>query len=160
MQAATDWTSTNRALGRLGVYGLFTNFDYESLDQLAAREAIAYLRRIEGLGYDAVWINEALGREPFAVLGALAVSTQRMALALGIASIYARDAVAAHAGARTINDLADGRFVMGLGVSSHRAVVSGTRGHDFGAPVVTMEGYLQAYRAAPYKAHALNDEPP
>jgi probable F420-dependent oxidoreductase len=84
------------------------------------------------------------------MLGALATATERIGLGVGIASIYARDAASAHAGARTIAELSGSRFVMGLGVS-HLASVAG-RGHQYGPPLPAMRDYLVAYHTAPYQA--------
>lgn len=130
------------ALGaRLGPLGIWSD-----LNGLAVADALAFVREVEALGAGAIWIHEGLGREPFAVLGALARETTRISLGVGIASIYARDAVAAHAGARTIADLSAGRFVMGLGVS-HRSSVA-ARGHAYDPPLRAMRRYLDAYEAA------------
>ena len=130
---------------RLGPTGVWVNFD-----ALPTADVLRFAGEVEALGYGALWVHETLGREPFALLGALAGTTSRIALGLGIASVYARDAAAAHCGARTIADLASGRFVMGLGVS-HRSSV-GVRGHEYGPPIETMTAYLDAYDGAPWTA--------
>lgn len=140
-----------RALGRVGIW---SNFDH-----LTAAELFAFAERVEALGYDTLWVNESFGREPFATLGALAMVTRRVTLAVGIASVYARDAAAAHAGARTLAELSGGRFVLGLGVS-HPSHVEGQRGHEYGAPLTTMRTYLDAYPVAPYRAPQPYGEPP
>ena len=137
------------ALGPVGIWA--------SLDAIPADEVLQFAATVEDLGYPALWVNESAGREPFAVLGALARATSRLTLGLGIASIYARDAVAAHAGARTVADLSGGRFVMGLGVS-HRSSV-GARGHEYAPPVATMSAYLDAYESAPWTGPAVDDPP-
>lgn len=141
---------TRDAIGPIGIWCDF--------DALPATEVLRFASRVEELGYGALWVNElTTGREPFAVLGALAGATSQLTLGLGIASIYARDAVAAHAGARTIAGLSGGRFVMGLGVS-HRSSV-GARGHDYAPPLAAMTSYLDAYDAARWTGPAV-DEPP
>lgn len=137
------------ALGPVGIWA--------SLDAIPVAEVLRFAASVEDLGFGTLWVNESSGREPFAVLGALARSTTRLTLGLGIASIYARDATAAHAGARTIADLSMGRFVMGVGVS-HRSSV-GARGHDYGKPVTAMTAYLDAYAAAPWTGPAVDDPP-
>ena len=149
-----DNSVPNPALARLGRFGAWS-----SLEARPARDLIAYVRRAESLGLGAAWINEISGREPFAQLGALAVSTERIGLAVGIASIYARDASAARAGARTIADLSGGRFVMGLGVS-HRERVEDERGHVYGRPLPAMRTYLDAWDRAVFTASAPAEEPP
>ena len=108
---------TNAATERLGRLGVWSNFDHQSGSVLRA-----FSQRVEQHGFDARWVQEGAGREPFAALGALAVSTERIALGVGIASIYARDAVASHAAALTLAELSGGRFVLGLGVSHARRV--------------------------------------
>ncbi len=152
MTAAGDRTtsSTARLLGRLGVWS--------GLDALPASEAFTFARRVEALGYDALWVNETTGREPFALLGALTQVTTRLTLGLGIASIYARDAAAAHAGARAVAELSGGRFVLGLGVS-HPERVGPQRGHAYLPPLAAMRAYLDAYEQAPYTGPA-GAEPP
>lgn len=137
------------AIGPVGIWA--------SLDAIPADEVLRFAATVEDLGFPALWVNESAGREPFAVLAALASVTSRLTLGLGIASIYARDAAAAHAGARTIADLSGGRFVMGLGVS-HRSSVS-ARGHEYGPPLATMTAYLDAYEHAPWTGPAVDDPP-
>lgn len=137
-------------LGPIGVWA--------HLDAIPADEALRYAQLAEALGYGTFWINESVGREPFAMLGSLARETHRITLGVGIASTYARDPVAAHAGARTIADLSGGRFVMGLGVS-HRSSVALRGSQPYGPPLETMGSYLDGYDAAPWRGPAV-DEPP
>ena len=69
---------TNVATERLGRLGVWSNFDH-----LSGSELRAFAQRVEELGFDALWVQEGAGREPFAALGALAVSTERIALGVG-----------------------------------------------------------------------------
>jgi len=153
-EAASAPNRAARLLGRLGIWS--------GLDLLPAGEALDYARRVEALGYDSLWINETTGREPFALVGALAGATSRITLAAGITSIYARDANASHAGAHTVSEFSGGRFVAGLGVS-HPERVGPQRGHEYLRPLATMRAYLEAYHRAPYTgptSGAPEDEPP
>ena len=142
-------TAPRAGLGPVGIWA--------ALDGIPAPEVIRFAVEVEDLGFPALWVNESSGREPFAVLGALARATSRLTLGLGIASTYARDAMAAHAGAAAIADLSGGRFVMGLGVS-HRSS-AGARGHDYGPPLAAMSAYLDAYEAAPWTGPDVADPP-
>jgi len=130
-------------LGRLGVWTF--------LDLMSADEAARFAGRVEALGYSALWIPEAVGRDPFAFLGYLAARTQRLVLATGIANIYARDAMAMRAIQKTLAELSGGRFVLGLGVS-HQHLVTGLRHHEYQKPVPAMSEYLDAMQAAFYRA--------
>jgi probable F420-dependent oxidoreductase len=71
----------------------------------------------------------------------------RLVVATGIASIYARDAMATAAASRTLAEQSGGRFVLGLGVS-HRPLVERARGGVYEPPIEAMASYLDAYAAA------------
>jgi probable F420-dependent oxidoreductase len=130
---------------QLGALGVWT-----WLDTLSGAEAAGLARRVEGLGYSALWVPEAVGRDPFALLGFLAASTERLTLATGIANIYARDPMATRAVQHTLGELSGGRFVLGLGVS-HAHLVAGVRGHEYRRPLSAMRAYLDAMEKALYQ---------
>jgi probable F420-dependent oxidoreductase len=138
-------------IGKLGVW-YFT-------DALPAADAATLARRIERWGYSALWIPEAVGRDPFAHAAYLLARTDRLVLATGIANLYARDANAMLAASRTLAEQSGGRFVLGLGVS-HAPFVEGVRGHRYDKPIPTMRAYLERMRKAPYAAVAPAEEPP
>lgn len=128
---------------RPGPFGLWAN-----VDRLTMEPILDLVAAVERAGYDAFWINEGAGtREPFALLGRLAAVRSRSWLGVGIAQTYARDPLAAYAGALTIAEAAGGRFVMGLGVG-HPSPIREIRGHEYRPPLVEMRTYLEGYRAA------------
>ena len=116
---------------------------------MTARESVEFARRAEGWGYSAIWVPEAVGRDPFALIAFLAGQTDRMIYATGIANIYARDPMAMKALWKTTSELAPGRFILGLGVS-HSHLVTGQRGHEYKKPLSTMSDYLEAMDKALY----------
>jgi probable F420-dependent oxidoreductase len=129
-------------LGRIGAWG-----HLDSLDIHAAR---AYARRVDELGYTTLWVPETVGREPFALLAALAGETRRLVLGTSVVSIWGRDAQATRMGAMTLAEATDGRFALGLGVS-HPHLAEKLRGHRFERPLTRMREYLAAYRSAIYR---------
>ena len=132
-------------LGKIGIWTW--------LDHLSANEAAELAQRAEGWGYSALWIPEAVGRDPFSLIGFLAARTERMIYATGIANIYARDPMATKAIWKTVAELAPDRFILGLGVS-HQHLVSGQRGHEYTKPLSTMRNYLEAMEKALYMGKA------
>ncbi len=138
-------------IGGLGVW-FFT-------EGLPAPDAARFAERVEELGYRALWIPEAVGREPFAHAGFLLARTSRLVIATGIASIYARDANTSAQGQRTLAEQSEGRFLLGLGVS-HVPLVTGVRGHSYGKPVATMRAYLERMASAPYVGPQPAEDPP
>jgi len=138
-------------LGKIGVWNW--------LDHLSANEAAEFAQRVEGWGYSALWIPEAVGRDPFALIGYLAARTERLIFATGIANIYARDPMATKAIWKTVSELAPNRFILGLGVS-HQHLVQGARGHDYGKPLSAMRNYLEAMEKALYMGREPEQDAP
>ncbi len=138
-------------LGKIGVWG--------SLDLMTAQEAAAFAQRIEALGYSALWMPEAVGRDPFSMIGYLAGQTERLILATGIANIWARDPMLMNSIRKTVSELAPDRFILGLGVS-HKHLVYNQRGHDYGKPLTTMRNYLEAMNDALFMAKPPEHEAP
>ena len=138
--------------GRIGVWG--------HLDSLAAADARAYARRVDELGFGALWVPETVGREPFTFLGMLAAETTTLALGTSIVNIWGRDAQATRMAALTLAEATAGRFVLGLGVS-HPHLAGKLRGHAFERPLARMREYLAAYRSAVYRGPTADvPEPP
>ncbi len=126
-------------IGKLGVWFF--------LDGMTAPQTVAYAQKVERLGYSALWIPEAVGREPFPHAALLLSKTEKLLLATGIANIYARDPMTMAAAARTLAELSGGRFVLGIGVS-HAPLVERLRGHDYKKPYSYMKSYLAKMKTA------------
>jgi probable F420-dependent oxidoreductase len=138
-------------IGKLGLWFF--------LDTMAASDAAAFVRRIEELGYPALWLPEAVGREPFAHMGYLLARSERIVLATGIANIWARDPVTMAAGQKTLAEASGNRFLLGIGVS-HAPLVEGLRGHAYKKPLTAMRTYLERMATAPFFAVAPSEPPP
>jgi probable F420-dependent oxidoreductase len=122
----------------------------------AAAQAAAV--ELEGFGYRTLWLNEATGRDPFVMAGLLLSATSTLTVALGIANIYARDAMTTAAAQKTLAEAYPDRFLLGLGVSSP-VLVEKVRGHDYGKPLSYMREYLEAMDRAPFNAVGPSDPP-
>lgn len=130
-------------LGKLGVWYF--------LDGLPAPAAADAARRIESLGYAALWIPEAVGRDPFVHASWLLANTSKLIIATGIANIYHREPGVMMSAQKTLAEQSGDRFLLGMGVS-HKPMVEGLRGLEYGAPVPTMRSYLEKMAASPYNA--------
>jgi probable F420-dependent oxidoreductase len=138
-------------LGRVGIW----TFALDLQPVTRAREVAAEL---EELGYGAVWVPDAVGRDPLVHAALLLGGTNRIAIGTGIAQIYGRDPMTMTGGWKTISEAFPGRFVLGLGVS-HQPMVEGLRGHTYGPPLTAMREYLERMDTAMYVA-AEPTEPP
>ncbi|MCP4210943.1 MAG: TIGR03620 family F420-dependent LLM class oxidoreductase [Halieaceae bacterium] len=138
-------------LNKLGVWAF--------IDEMSAKEAADFASQLEAWGYSALWIPEAVGRDPFSIISYMASATEKLVFATGIANIYARDPMSMNALRRTVGEIAPGRFIMGLGVS-HAPLVKDIRGHDYRKPVTTMRKYIEGMDSALYMAEEAPEPPP
>ena len=88
-------------IGKIGIWAM--------LEAMTARETLDFAKTIEKHGYKALWIPEGPGRDPFAHAAYLLSQTENLAIATGIANIWARDAIAMASAARTVAEISDGR---------------------------------------------------
>ncbi len=130
-------------LGRVGIW----TFNLDLQPSARAQEAAA---EIEALGYGALWIPEALGREAFTNSAILLAGSKRIVVATGIANIWARDPMAMAGAHKTLSEAYPNRFLLGIGVS--HAPMVGMRGHNYDKPYSAMRDYLDAMDSAPYMA--------
>lgn len=141
-------------MATLGSFGIWTM----TLDQVPVGRAQELAAEIEALGYGAIWVADAMGRDVMLSAAQLLSATSKLALATGIASIYSRDAIATACAERTIHDAYGDRFVLGLGVS-HAPFIEGARGHTFTPPLATMRRYLDKMQSSPWTGRPLSVEP-
>lgn len=138
-------------IGRVGIW-------YGGIDALPTPEAQRAAQVVEELGFGALWVAEAVGRDPFVSSALLLGATQRLAVATGIANIYARDPMTMAAGQKTLAEAFPDRFLLGLGVS-HGHLVAGVRKHDYSKPYSYMVQYLERMDKALFMARGPEHDP-
>jgi alkanesulfonate monooxygenase SsuD/methylene tetrahydromethanopterin reductase-like flavin-dependent oxidoreductase (luciferase family) len=84
-----------------------------------ARPLLAFAQRAEELGFDSVWAGDSLTArprvEPIALLAAVAARTSTVTLGTAALTATLRDPVLAAHAIATVDQLAEGRLVLGLG---------------------------------------------
>jgi 5,10-methylenetetrahydromethanopterin reductase len=86
-------------------------------DKHPLREAIEYVRYAESRGFEAVWQAESrLVRDAIVPMAAYAASTERIKVGSGVINNWTRNAGLIAATFSTLDDLAPGRILCGLGV--------------------------------------------
>jgi probable F420-dependent oxidoreductase len=138
-------------IGRVGIW-------YGMIDALPTPEAQRAAQVVEELGFGALWVAEAVGRDPFVASAVLLAATERLPLATGIANIYARDPMTTAAAQKTLAEAYPGRFLLGLGVS-HKHLVTNVRKHDYSKPYSYMVDYLDAMDSSLFMAVGPSDDP-
>lgn len=122
-------------LGPLGIWSYQLDVQPMSHAQKAAAE-------LDDLGFGALWVPEAIAREPFANAALLLSATARTTVATGIASLHARTAMTMNAGWHTLSEAFPERFLLGVGVSHQPLVEGNHHGRYGGRPFSTMVDYL------------------
>ena len=116
-------------------------------------KALDRVRLADELGFDAAYVTHIAGRDSLTVLMGYAATTERIRLGTGVVPIFSRTPATMAQTAATIDEYADGRMVLGLGVS-HRVTVENWHGQKIEKPVTEMREYVAAVRAI------LRAEPP
>lgn len=112
-----------------------------------APELVEVARHVEVLGLDELWVgDEGPARDPFAVLAAAAVVTDRIRLATGITNPYVRHPGVAAASMLTIHELSGGRAVLGVGAGGQMSLAP--FGLRASRPVDRVREFLDIARAA------------
>jgi probable F420-dependent oxidoreductase len=139
----------------MGRVGIWTG----QLDLQPAARAREVAAEIEELGYGALWIPEAVGREALSHAAVLLAGTERLVVATGVATIFGRAPRIAAAAQRLLADDSGGRFLLGLGVS-HAPMVEGLMHLEWDRPLARMREYLDAMDEAFTISPAPAEDPP
>lgn len=113
----------------------------------SARGDLELARRAETAGFDAVYSIEFFNRNGYAPLGAVAVSTERVALGTAIANAFVRTPLMHASAAMDLDELSGGRFVLGLGSATKR-MNEDWYGVPFERPAARMRELVELIRAA------------
>src|SRR5713101_1325141 len=97
-------------------------------------ESVERVVQLEEVGLDVVWVAEAYGYDAATRLGYLAARTKRVELASGILPIYSRTPALLAQTAAGLDEISDGRAILGLGASGPQ-VIEGWHGVPYDRPV-------------------------
>ncbi len=124
-------------LDRFGV-----TFDWRG----ASIDAItAIAKQADESGYGYLCIPEAWGLEAFSTVGHLLNVTKKIKIGTGVINVYSRSAATIAMGCTTLNQLAPGRFFLGLGTSG-RALIEGWHGVKFERSLQRTKEYVEVIR--------------
>lgn len=100
-------------------------------------DTLALARQAESAGYDDLWLADAGGLDALTLAAMLAQGTSRARIGIAVVPAYTRTPAVLASTAATIAQLAPGRFVLGLGTSSH-AIIEGWHGLKLEKPLTRM----------------------
>ncbi len=99
----------------------------------------------EQLGYDSVWASEAWGADAVTLLAWVAARTARVNVGSAILQIPARSPAITAMTAVTLNELSEGRFILGLGMSGPQ-VAEGWHASAYGKPLARTREFVSIVR--------------
>jgi len=100
---------------RIGV-----GFDWQG--KLDREKAFERAKVADEVGVDSVWVAEAWGRDAFSLLTQVAERTSKVQLGTSIVNIYSRTPAALAQHFATLDELAEGRVIVGLGNSGPNVI--------------------------------------
>src|SRR5207247_10562617 len=80
-------------------------------------ELLSYVKLVDELGYDTIFVPEAWGRDAFTTLGWIAAHTKRVRIGTGIVNVFSRTPALIAQSVATLDEISGGRAVLGLGTS-------------------------------------------
>lgn len=102
---------------------------------------IERIKYAEDLGYDSIWTAEAYGADAVTPAAWILAQTDKIKVGTSIMQMPARSPACSAMTAMTLNQLSNGRFIVGLGASGPQ-VVEGWHGVAYGRPVTRTKEYI------------------
>lgn len=130
---------------------------------LPPSDIVECVKLAEELGYESAWVAEGHGGDQFAILSACAMATKRIRLGTSISSVFVRSIPTIAMAAATVDQLSNGRFILGLG-SSHRVQVEPEHGIPYRKPIQRLRESVEIIRtllrhgSVSYKGEIINIE--
>jgi len=109
--------------------------------------AVQYGRRVEEAGFRTAWFPEIVFGDSFVPATATATATSSLLLGTGVVGIWSRSPVTMALQAASVNELSNGRLLLGLGVQA-RNYVSGWHDRVYERPIRAVREYVTILKRA------------
>lgn len=108
--------------------------------------SLNYARWAEHEGFDDVWFADGGNIDSLTLAALVADRHPKLRIGTGVIPVYTRTPAVLAATAATLSHLAPGRFILGLGASSH-AMIEGWHGLPFEKPLTRVKETVELVRA-------------
>ena len=115
-------------------------------DPFANRHFADLVRTADRAGYTDAWSYESFSTDAFAPIAAAAMLTDRMRFGTAIVPVFSRSPALIAMSAVTSQNLSNGRFILGLGISTPN-IMQNWMGVPFRKPVTQIRETVEALRA-------------
>lgn len=112
---------------------------------LTSREFVMLAQESERRGLHSFWLTEGFGKDAFAQAAAIATQTERIVLGTAVVNMFIRTAALTAMGAASLDDISEGRFVLGVG-TGHKPVTEQRHGVPFRRPLQHIREYMTIIR--------------
>lgn len=119
--------------------------EFNSAAQVPAKVCADAAVLAEERGFGGVWKGESNSRDPLVLLSVYAARTNRLELGTAIYHMYGRSPVTLGIQAATLNEYADGRLLLGLGIANE--VIASWHGDTYERPLSRIREYVEIVRA-------------
>ncbi|MCB1644037.1 MAG: LLM class F420-dependent oxidoreductase [Pseudomonadales bacterium] len=120
--------------------GIISGYSGRSMDL-----GIERIKKAESMGYESVWTAEAYGSDAVSPAAWILANTTKIKVGTAIMQMPARTPACTAMTAMTLNQLSEGRFMLGLGASGPQ-VVEGWHGVAYGRPITRTKEYISIVR--------------
>jgi alkanesulfonate monooxygenase SsuD/methylene tetrahydromethanopterin reductase-like flavin-dependent oxidoreductase (luciferase family) len=118
--------------------------EFNSAGQVPSSGIVAAAKLADEKGFGTLWKGESNSRDPAALLPAVAATTKKIRIGPAVMHIHARTAVETAIYSATLDELSQGRFVLGLGVANVN--LAGWHGLQADHPLTRAEEYITIFR--------------
>lgn len=119
--------------------------EFNSAAQVPTKICVEATQLAETEGFGCVWKGESNSRDPLVLLSAYAAVTKRIEIGTAIYHMFGRSPVTMGIQAATLNEYADGRFILGLGVAN--PTIAAWHGDVYEKPLRRIREYIEIVRA-------------
>jgi F420-dependent oxidoreductase-like protein len=123
---------------KIGIVPFWKSYDRKGVLRIA--------QLADDLGFHSIWIPEAWAYEQFQLLTEIALHTKQLRLATGIANVYSRSAGLLAMSTATLDEISEGRAILGLGTSG-QVVVENFHGVPYRKPLTRLRDTIAICRA-------------
>lgn len=116
-----------------------------TLGGLPVSQAAEVAKKAEVKGFESVWVYETLGRDAISPLTAIALSTKRILLGTGLLSLFVRTPGLTTMTFATLDELSQGRMILGVGVS-YPSALRQRHGINWDKPLAALRDYIAVFK--------------
>lgn len=123
---------------------LIYDVEFNSAGQVPSEGILRAAKMADDTDFGTIWKGESNSRDPSVILSAIAAVTKRVGLGTAVIHVFARTPVETGIMCATLDELSNGRFMLGLGVANN--TLASWHGLSFSEPIRRAREYIGIVR--------------